>query len=576
MKNKYRGPYSGEPLFEQFAETPLSTAIFTYVGFMLLNLLGRLQDFLRWCHILHCPIVSEPKRTQSFVPLYSSYEAFYTRNLYRRVQDCWNRPICSSPGVEMVVMDRVSKDNGWTLEFTGTKRRVLNLGSYNYLGFGDPTGPSIKANERATRLFGVGIASSRQEVGNLILHRELEELVAEFVGQEDAIVFSMGFATNSLNLPCLVDQDCCVVSDELNHTSLVLGCRLSGAVIRRFKHNDMEDLERVLEDAVVYGRPRTHRPYKKILIVVEGVYSMEGSIVHLPEVIALKKKYKAYLYLDEAHSIGALGPHGRGVVDYFNLNPREIDISMGTFTKSFGSAGGYLAGSKRLIDYLRSCSHSAVYGGGMPAPVTQQIISAMRVIMGREVPGEGQRRIQQLAANTRYFRARLHAMRLIVYGNRDSPVVPVIISMPAKLVALSRKCLDLGLGTVIVGFPATSLLLSRVRFCISSMHTREMLDKALTILEQVTSELHLRNCELPVPDWAQLLLAKECGRCEATNGIAVDRRPVKNKPPSRTSGLRYNAGCINGTTDSNSISKLMMLCTTDDAVVTVKNRCIKA
>lgn len=512
QNNVHQVPTTDEPLFEQFVETPLLTAVFTYAGFVLLNLLGRLQDFLRWCSILKCHIASEPKNTRSFVPLYSSYEAFYTRNLYRRVQDCWNRPICSSPGVEIVVMDRKSPDNGWTLEFTGEKKRVINLGSYNYLGFGDPTGPSIEANAEAIHRFGIGVASSRQEAGSLILHRELETLVAEFVGQEAAIVFSMGFATNSLNLPCLVDKKSCVISDELNHTSLVLGCRLSGAVIRRFKHNDMADLERVLEEAVVYGRPRTHRPYNKILIVVEGVYSMEGSIVHLPEVIALKKRYKAYLYLDEAHSIGALGPRGRGVADYYGIDPREIDISMGTFTKSFGSSGGYLAGSRRLIDYLRACSHSAVYGGSMPAPVTQQIISAMRVIMGREIPGEGQRRIQQLAANTRYFRARLHEMHLIVYGNRDSPVVPVIISMPAKLVALSRRCLQLGLGTVIVGFPATSLLLSRVRFCISSMHTREMLDKALEIIDQVTQEVNVRYPSLAVPMWAENLLAREQGR----------------------------------------------------------------
>ncbi|KAF6772223.1 hypothetical protein AHF37_08741 [Paragonimus kellicotti] len=278
---------------------------------------------------------------------------------------------------------------------------------------------------------------------------------------------------------------------------------------------------------------------------------MEGSIVHLPEVIALKKKYKAYVYLDEAHSIGALGPHGRGVVDYFNLNPREIDISMGTFTKSFGSAGGYLAGSKQLIDYLRSCSHSAVYGGGMPAPVTQQIISAMRVIMGREVPGEGQRRIQQLAANTRYFRARLHAMRLIVYGNRDSPVVPVIISMPAKLVALSRKCLDLGLGTVIVGFPATSLLLSRVRFCISSMHTREMLDKVGRLCrfwKEAMRYLHLAIAESAcVTSWSQSLLAKECGRVMSEPTCSVDRLCPCARANRLCRNRRlcvYNAGCI--------------------------------
>lgn len=130
-------------------------------------------------------------------------------------------------------------------------------------------------------------------------------------------------------------------------------------------------------------------PSSLLFILFSAKISMEGSIVHLPEVIALKKKYKAYLYVDEAHSIGALGPRGGGVADYFGIDPKDIDVFMGTFTKSFGSAGGYLAGPRRLIDYLRSCSHSAVYGGSMPAPITQQVITSLRVIMGREVPGEG-------------------------------------------------------------------------------------------------------------------------------------------------------------------------------------------
>ncbi|EDL02946.1 serine palmitoyltransferase, long chain base subunit 2, isoform CRA_b, partial [Mus musculus] len=153
-------------------------------------------------------------------------------------------------------------------------------------------------------------------------------------------------------------QGCLILSDELNHASLVLGARLSGATIRIFKHNNMQSLEKLLKDAIVYGQPRTRRPWKKILILVEGIYSMEGSIVRLPEVIALKKKYKAYLYLDEAHSIGALGPSGRGVVDYFGLDPEDVDVMMGTFTKSFGASGGYIGGKKELIDYLRTHSHS--------------------------------------------------------------------------------------------------------------------------------------------------------------------------------------------------------------------------
>lgn len=185
-------------------------------------------------------------------------------------------------------------------------------------------------------------------MGTSPLHTELEQLTAQFLGVEDAIVFGMGFATNALNLPSLLSPGCLVVSDEKNHASIILGIRLSGATTRVFKHNNMKDLERVLQTAIVQGQPKTKAPWLKIVIIVEGVFSMEGSIVKLPEIIALKKKYKAYIYLDEAHSIGATGPKGRGIIDYYSheINPKDVDILMGTFTKSFGSAGGYIAGSK--------------------------------------------------------------------------------------------------------------------------------------------------------------------------------------------------------------------------------------
>lgn len=155
----------------------------------------------------------------------------------------------------------------------------------------------------------------------------------------------------------------------------------------------MKDLEQKLRDYIVDGQPRTHRPWKKIIIVVEGVYSMEGSIVNLPEIVALKKKYKAYVFLDEAHSVGAVGPHGRGVIDYYNLNPRDVDILMGTFTKSFGAAGGYIAGSKALIDHVRYHSHSFAYATAISPPVTQQIISVFDSLMGVDGDLEGTCRI---------------------------------------------------------------------------------------------------------------------------------------------------------------------------------------
>lgn len=151
----------------------------------------------------------------------------------------------------------------------------------------------------------------------------------------------------------------------------------------------MRDLENKLRSAIVEGQPKSHRPWKKIIIVVEGVYSMEGSIVNLPAIIALKKKYRAYVFLDEAHSVGAVGPHGRGVVDYYGLDARDVDILMGTFTKSFGAAGGYIAGTKALIDHVRFNSHSFSYATAMAPPITQQVISVFRSIMGLDGDQEG-------------------------------------------------------------------------------------------------------------------------------------------------------------------------------------------
>ncbi|XP_059817665.1 serine palmitoyltransferase 2 [Hypanus sabinus] len=482
-----------KPFNQSFEETPMLVAVLTYMGYGILTLFGYLRDFLRAWKIEKCHHATEREEQKDFVPLYQDFENFYTRNLYMRIRDSWNRPICSVPGAKFDIMERVSYDYNWTFKFTNKIiKDVLNMGSYNYLGFAECHGYCADAATKATIQYGVGICSSRQEIGNLDKHEELEKLVARFLGVDAAMAFGMGFATNSMNIPALVGKGCLILSDELNHASLVLGARLSGATIRVFKHNNMQSLDKLLKDAIVHGQPRTRRPWKKILIVVEGIYSMEGSIVRLPEIVALKKKYKAYLYLDEAHSIGALGPTGRGVVEYFDLNPKDVDVMMGTFTKSFGAAGGYIGGKKELVDYLRSYSHSTVYATSMSAPVAEQIIASMKCIMGEDGTTLGQTRVQQLAENTRYFRRRLREMGFIIYGNDDSPVVPLMLYMPAKIGAFGREMLKRNIGVVVVGFPATPIIESRARFCVSAAHTREMLDTALKVIGEVGDLLQLK------------------------------------------------------------------------------------
>ncbi|CAB1428539.1 unnamed protein product [Pleuronectes platessa] len=491
--SSHDGSLYNQPFIETFEETPMLVAVFTYMGYGILTIFGYLRDFLRHWKIEKCNVASEREEQKDFVPLYQDFENFYTRNLYMRIRDNCSRPICGAPGAKMELMERTSRDYNWTFEYTGRSLPdVINLGSYNYLGFAENTGPCVDSAAEVTMKYGVGVASSRQEMGNLDCHEEMEKLMAEFLGVESAMVFGMGFATNSMNIPALVGKGCLILSDELNHASLVLGARLSGSTIRVFKHNNMQKLEKLLREAIVHGQPRTHRPWKKILIVVEGIFSMEGSIVRLPEVIALKKRYQAYLYVDEAHSIGALGLRGRGVVDYFGLDPSDVDVMMGTFTKSFGAAGGYIAGKRDLIEYLRSHSHSAVYAASMSPPVAEQIITSMKCIMGEDGTTIGCDRVRKLAENTVYFRERLEAMGFIIYGNIDSPVIPMMLYMPAKIGAFGREMLKRNIGVVVVGFPATPIIESRARFCISASHTKEILDRALCVINEVGDLLQLK------------------------------------------------------------------------------------
>lgn len=322
-------------------------------------------------------------------------------------------------------------------------------------------------------------------VGKQLIHAELERVVADFVGQEDAIVFGMGFATNSTTIPALVSKNDLILSDSLNHSSLVTGCRASGAKIKTFKHNDMDDLEQKIRQSLT---ERPLRRYGKILIIAEGIYSMEGEICDLPRLIDIKKRYRCYLYVDEAHSIGALGENGRGVCEHWGVNPRDVDVLMGTFTKSFSSVGGYISGARSLIDHLRSESFGQVYDCAITPGAAQQTISAIRWIQGEQ----GRKLVKKLHQNSNFFRKALKERGFHACGDKDSPVVPVLLYYPSKMVEFSREALRRGIATVVVGFPATSLFSNRIRFCISAAHTTAQLEWAISIIDELGDKFFLK------------------------------------------------------------------------------------
>ncbi|KAJ1961702.1 serine palmitoyltransferase component [Dipsacomyces acuminosporus] len=471
---------------------PSFILVTTYLSYLMLIIFAHLRDFFG--KIFYPEQYVQLREQNGYAPMVTDFESLWSRRLYGRIRDCFNRPITGVAGSRVNLIDRQSKNFNRTFEYTGGVTNALNLASYNYLGFAQSQGPCADKVEEAIIENGITQGSTRAEVGRTRLLAETEDLVARFMGAEAALIVSMGYATNALSIPALVGKGCLIISDELNHSSLVSGARLSGSTIRVFSHNNVKDLEKVLRRSISQGQPRTHRPWKKILVVVEGLYSMEGEFCNLPEIIELRRRYGFYLFLDEAHSVGALGKRGRGICDHYGVDPREVDILMGTFTKSFGAAGGYIAGSKALVDYMRLHSHSAVYAESMSVPVLAQVSSSMRMIMGedREHALEGQQRLDQLAINSRYFAKKLKEMGFMTMGDPGSPVVPLLLFSPAKIPAFSRECLKRKIAVVVVSYPATPIITGRVRFCISASHTREDLDYALEQISEIGDLLMLK------------------------------------------------------------------------------------
>jgi serine palmitoyltransferase len=407
--------------------------------------------------------------------------------LYYRIRDCWNRPIDSRPSRVIGLMERVSDDYNYTFRFTGRIVPCINMASYNYLGFAADTPYVTQKVLDSIDRFGVGTCSAPFEAGYHELLQELETRTAEFVGKEAAMACGMGFATNFGGLPGMFCKDTLVISDSLNHASIVGGLRQGPAKVKVFPHNNYERLESMIRSSIIEGQPRLNRPWKRIVIVTEGIYSMEGEIGDLKKLVELKRKYKVLLYVDEAHSIGALGKTGRGVCEYCGVDPKDVDVLMGTYTKSFGSIGGYIAADKPFIDYLKTVSSINLHADAMAAGAVQQALAALEVILGEDGTDLGQQRIKQLADNSRFLRQGLRNLGVTVYGQDESPVIPMMLYSPSKIPIFSRECLKRGVAVVVVGYPATGVLESRCRFCVSAGHTREDLEQVLRVVDEVAS-----------------------------------------------------------------------------------------
>ena len=450
----------------------------------------------------HLHLTDDQNGEQNDLPALSKgklKDFFYIRNLYGNIEDVFNRPVYSSPEdwIDVGIREPESERGYFSkLVTTPQSRRCLNLGSYNYLGFGGLNTHCTPLVAKSVMDYPVTSAGSAAELGYNPLIKEVEDVTAKYVGKEAAVVVGMGFATNSTVIPAIAGKGDLIVSDALNHNSIVEGARLSGAKVKAFKHNCVGDLELIFQDAVA-GKQR----YNKILVIIEGIYSMEGELCCLPEIVEVCKLYGAYVWLDEAHSIGAIGKTGRGVCEELGVDPKDVDIMMGTFTKSFGAAGGYVAGDYETVARVRQFAAGCTDACSMPPAVCTQILSSLRVISGEDGTDIGAKKLRQLRDNSKFFREGLEALGLEVLGHHPSPVMPVMLYQPYKIGDFSRLAFNRKLAVVVVGAPATPVNYPRIRFCVSAAHSREDLADALAAISDIADELSIKFKVAPPNAW---------------------------------------------------------------------------
>ncbi len=353
------------------------------------------------------------------------------------------------------VHERVTND---TTQIAG--KEYINFSSYNYVGMsGDPQ--VTNAVQEAVARFGTSVSASRLVSGEKTIHRELERGIADFIGVEDTIVLVGGHSTNETTIGHLFGPGDLILHDALAHNSIIMGCKLSGARRRPFPHNDWKAVDQLLTDL--------RGEYRRVLIVIEGVYSMDGDVTPLPKFIEAKKRHKTFLMVDEAHSIGTMGEHGRGVSEFFKINPNDVDIWMGTLSKSFGSCGGYIAGCKALVEYLKYTAPGFVYSVGLSPSNTAAALASLKVLEAEP------QRVRRLHENSKLFLELAKSKGLNTGMSKDSPVVPIIIGNSMHALMLSKMLKNRGINVQPILYPAVEEKAARLRFFITSCHTPEQI-----------------------------------------------------------------------------------------------------
>src|SRR4051812_40022419 len=350
-------------------------------------------------------------------------------------------------------------------------RSVVNLSSNNYLGL--TTHPKLRqAALKAIEEFGVGTGSVRTIAGTMEIHMELERRLAEFKKVEKVVVFQSGFTANAGTVSAILTKEDVVISDELNHASIIDGCRLSRATIKVFPHKDVDAARKIIKEL-----PASQRK----LLITDGVFSMDGDLGPLPGLCALAEEYGCIMMVDDAHASGVFGRNGRGTVDHFEMHGR-VDIQVGTLSKAIGALGGYVAGSRPLIDFLCHRARPFLFSTSHPPAVAAACIAALDVLL------EEPQIIDRLWDNTRFFKGGLAALGFDT-GPSESPITPVIVGDAALAMTLSDRLFERGVFAQGIGFPTVARGRARVRAIVTATHTREQLQFALDAFAVVGHEL---------------------------------------------------------------------------------------